>query len=208
MKKPQGAPAKKAEPTPVVAPPPSIPAALPDSRSQGRRHRQRHHLRRGDVGQRNRRRRLRQRAGRRRHAIIRASRRRGGSPRFPTRRISPPRLDRHSERQRRRDASGSTRRQRRPTAASRAQRRSLRRRADVPADRSVTSRFRPARDPTGRPVAQDVTFFPNWRRADQRVAAATFRCCGRSCRQLRLVAAVDVVVISDRLPVRHRRSDR
>jgi len=25
-------------------------------------------------------------------------------------------------------------------------------------------RFEPARDPTGRPVAQDITFFPNWRR--------------------------------------------
>ena len=23
-------------------------------------------------------------------------------------------------------------------------------------------RFSPARDPTGRPVAQDVTLFPNW----------------------------------------------
>jgi hypothetical protein len=23
-------------------------------------------------------------------------------------------------------------------------------------------RFSPARDPSGRPVAQDVTFFPNW----------------------------------------------
>jgi protein TonB len=23
-------------------------------------------------------------------------------------------------------------------------------------------RFEPARDPNGRPVAQDVTFFPNW----------------------------------------------
>jgi protein TonB len=23
-------------------------------------------------------------------------------------------------------------------------------------------RFEPARDPSGRPVAQDITFFPNW----------------------------------------------
>ena len=25
-------------------------------------------------------------------------------------------------------------------------------------------RFQPARDPDGRPVAQDITYFPNWRR--------------------------------------------
>ena len=43
------------------------------------------------------------------------------------------------------------------------QRRSVDRWARVPADRPVRA-FQPARDPDGRPVAQDITYFPNWRR--------------------------------------------
>ena len=66
MKKPQGAPAKKAEATPVVAPPPQIAASLADPGGQDRRHRKRHDVGRGNIRNRHRRRRLGQRPGRRR----------------------------------------------------------------------------------------------------------------------------------------------
>ena len=66
MKKPQGAAARKAEPTPVVAPQPKLPYALANSGSQGRRHRQQREVGRRCVWDRHGRWRRRQRPGRRR----------------------------------------------------------------------------------------------------------------------------------------------
>ena len=143
-------------------------------------------------------------------AIIRASRPRGSSRNIPDRDYRALAGDRPAERQRRRDRYAST-----PTAAvsncriarsSGDPRRSSLLCPLIVAVHPLPARARRSR---GRPIAQDIDLSSRPGRCDQRFARR--RCRGAAvgrCRQPRRIAAINVVIISDRRRLPAPRSDR